>query len=95
MSKGKQTKSYVITETSGCTAYGISVNGRPLERMTSEEQREVESVVLAAVARALAAGQTNLSAVLGCIQYDDCQWNEHSCDQCGDTVSWTTWKIEA
>lgn len=84
----------IIVETSGCVAGDLTVDGKSVSEMTPEEEMVVLERILSKIKESCSSGETALSSILHTLQYEDHECDEGSCDQCGDTICRTTWRIE-
>lgn len=79
-----------IVITSGCTAYNIKVDDKPIEDVG--EQVIIDHLT-ARLGEHLKRGTITLDQFIHLFQYEAYESDDDSCEQCGDTVSRTTWDI--
>jgi hypothetical protein len=84
---------YKFLETTGCTAFDFSVNGRQFSDMSDQEYNEMLEYIFVEIRKGLKTNTILLQDVIGLFQPDDQKYDSEPCDQCGDTVSSTTWNI--
>lgn len=84
---------YEIVETQGCTAFGISINGKNLYDLSEEDQNRLANYVFIKLQDAYKNKEIFLPDLLHNLQPEDYYHDSTPCDQCGDSVSETTWKI--
>lgn len=84
---------YKIVETTGCTAYDITVNDRSISDMTEQELDEVVDYLLQQAKVHYKEQAILFNNIVELFQYSDYESDGRSCEQCGDTVSSTTWNI--
>jgi len=81
-----------VVKTYGCTAAGFTIDGMSYAELTPEQKKAFESVVIMRIREALADSSLYIQDLIDCLQYDDHKCSE-PCEQCGDSVSTTTWNI--
>lgn len=81
----------VVSE--GCTAHYINIDGKNTEDMTHEEMNIFIDHMLRQLRKQLASREVSLESVIDVFQYYDYETDERSCEQCGDNVSRTYWRI--
>lgn len=84
---------YKFIETTGCTAFDFTVNGKSFSELTKEEYNEMLDYLFLKVREELSEQTILLENVIHLFQYDDYEYDNHSCEQCGDTVQTTIWNI--
>lgn len=84
---------YEFKEITGCTAFNFLVNGEPFYDLSNEKQEEIVDYLLAKLKNEFKEGSVLIDQIVGIFQYDDYEYDDHSCETCGDTVQQTTWKI--
>ena len=93
MSKPK----YNIVISEGCTAFYTKVNGKLTsgegDTMTWEEIDEIVDYLCKKFKEEMRDGTVNLDDLIKCFQCDETEYDKHTCDQCGDNVYRTIWKI--
>jgi len=84
---------YKIVETTGCTAFDFSINGKSISEYHKEELDEVLDYLFIKVKEGLKDNTILFENVVRLFQYDDWEHDPNVCEQCGDTVSTTIWNI--
>ena len=75
----------------GCVSNGFDVDGVSILDLTAAQYEQVIERVFAEIRAGIAEGTVLLTDVVDCLQYDNCEWDDTPCGQCGDTVTTTTW----
>lgn len=81
----------VITE--GCTAYNTTVDGVSVCDIDKKQMEEIYDKMLIKLKEGLIDNTISFNSLINNFQYDDYKVDEHSCEQCGDSISTTTWEI--
>lgn len=76
----------------GCTADSLEFNGKDIRELTYQEEEEIIDYLLKNVKIQIQEGSITLDQLIELFQYDDYESSE-PCDQCGDSVTTTTWNI--
>jgi hypothetical protein len=84
---------YKFIETTGCTAFDFTVNGKSFSDITNEEHDEILNYLFLKIKEGINEQTILLENVIHLFQYDDYEYDDHICEQCGDTVTTTTWNI--
>jgi hypothetical protein len=88
---------YNIIISEGCTAFYTEINGKVLnDEYAPMSQEEIDAFIdylCSKFKQELKEGTVNLNDLIQCFQPDDVKYDEHSCEQCGDTVCETSWQI--
>jgi hypothetical protein len=84
---------YKFIETTGCTAFNFTVNDKSFSEIPKPEYDEMLNYLLEKIKEGIGEQTILLEEVVRLFQYDDYEHDPHVCDQCGDTVSTTTWNI--
>ena len=84
---------YKFIETTGCTAFDFTVNERAFSDLSANEYNEMLDYLFVKIKEGISEQTILLEDVVKLFQYDDYEYDPHICDQCGDTVSTTTWNI--
>lgn len=84
---------YKFVETTGCTAFDFSANGNSLSELTDAERSEILDYLLLKIKEGVQEQAILLENVVQLFQYDDYEHDPNICEQCGDTVTTTTWNI--
>jgi hypothetical protein len=69
------------------------INGKTQYEMTLEEIQEFTADLFDRLRSDLQNGTCSLDNLIEAVQEYDESWNSESCEQCGDTVVTTVWKI--
>ena len=91
--KIKMNTKYKIVETTGCTAFDFSVNEKSVSEYNEEELDEILEYLFVKIKESIKENTIQLESVVQLFQYDDYEYDDHVCGQCGDTVSTTIWNI--
>ena len=84
---------YKFVETTGCTAFGFSANDREISELSEQEYNEMLNYLFVKIKEGISDNTVLFSDVVKLFQPNDWKHDPEPCDQCGDTVSTTTWKI--
>ena len=84
---------YKFEEVTGCTAFNFLVNGNSLSDIAKNDQDEILDYLFVKIKEGIKENTIQLESVVQLFQYDDYEYDDHVCGQCGDTVSTTTWNI--
>jgi hypothetical protein len=90
---------YNIIISEGCTAFYTEVNGKTVggsyepTRLSADEENELVDYLLIKVKEGISESTIGLNELIGLFQYDESEYDDHACDQCGDTVSRTIYNI--
>jgi hypothetical protein len=84
---------YKFEEVTGCTAFDFLVNGKSLSDIPKNDQDEILDYLFVKIKEGIKENTIQLERVVQLFQYDDYEYDDHVCEQCGDTVSTTTWNI--
>jgi hypothetical protein len=84
---------YKFVETTGCTAFNFTVNDKSFSELSEQEHNEMLDYLFDKVREGLSEQTILLENVIHLFQYDDYEYDPNICEQCGDTVSSTTWNI--
>lgn len=84
---------YKIQISEGCTSYYTKINDNYYEDMSETEKLEFIQYLSHKLIHGLINNEISINSVIGVFQYDEYNYDSKSCDQCGDTVSVTTWNI--
>lgn len=84
---------YKFEEVTGCTAFDFLVNGKSLSDIPKNDQDEILEYLFVKIKEGIKDNTIQLESVVQLFQYDDYEYDDHVCGQCGDTVSTTTWNI--
>jgi len=91
---------YEVVKSEGCLSYGTTVNGKDWSGeyvpnlMTEAEKDEFVDYLLQEFKKQLKDNTVDIDSLINCFQYDSYGQEKGSCETCGDSVSWTTWKFE-
>jgi uncharacterized UBP type Zn finger protein len=84
---------YKFVETTGCTAFNFTVNDLAFSELSTQEYSEMLNYLLEKIKENISEQTILLEDVVRLFQYDDYEHDPNVCEQCGDTVSTTTWLI--
>lgn len=84
---------YKFVETTGCTAFGFSVNNQSISDLPEQEYNEMLDYLLVKIKEGIKEQTILLENVVQIFQYDDYEHDNYICEQCGDSVTTTTWNI--
>ena len=84
---------YKFIETTGCTSFDFTVNDKSFSELTDNEYNEMLDYLFLKIKEGLKEQTILLQDVIRLFQYDDYEHDPAVCEQCGDTVSTTTWDI--
>ena len=84
---------YKFEEVSGCTAFDFLVNGKSLSYISENDQDEILEYLFLKIKEGIKDNAIQFQNVVQLFQYDDYEYDDHVCGQCGDTVSTTIWNI--
>lgn len=84
---------YKFVETTGCTAFNFTVNSKEISELTKQEYEKMLAYLLSKIKEGLEEQTILLENVIHLFQYDEYDYDDHVCEQCGDTVSTTIWNI--
>lgn len=79
-----------ITRTEGCTAYGMLIDGLPLEEYGVSKLFEYLSPK---IRDGVVNNTISIDSIIDLFQYESFETDPNSCETCGDYVSTTTWDI--
>ena len=84
---------YKFIETTGCTAFDFTVNEKSFSELSNTEYDEMLNYLFEKIKEGIGEQTILLENVIHLFQYDDYEHDPHVCEQCGDSVSTTTWNI--
>jgi hypothetical protein len=84
---------YKIEIVEGCTAFDTRVNDRSLMDISDPEKQEIIDYLLFQVKEAYNRNELSFDNIVQLFQPDDWEHDPYVCEQCGDTVSTTIWKL--
>jgi hypothetical protein len=84
---------YKFIETTGCTAFDFTVNEKSFSVLSTTEYDEMLNYLFEKIKEGIGEQTILLENVIHLFQYDDYEHDPHVCEQCGDSVSTTTWNI--
>lgn len=84
---------YKFIETEGCTAFDFTVNDRSVGDMSDEEYDEMLQYLFEKIKEGINEQTVRFRDIVSLFQYDEYEHDPNPCDQCGDTVTTTTWNI--
>ena len=80
-----------IIKTEGCTAFDFTFDGISESDLTKEETNKITEFLIEKLREHLKDDSIRLMDLVEIFQYDDYEYDNDPCGQCGDTVSTTTW----
>jgi hypothetical protein len=80
-------------KTEGCTAYGFTVDGESVADIPREKEYAIFDYLIERIRERFDNREIQLLDVVEMFEYNDYKYEKNPCDQCGDSVSWTTWEI--
>jgi hypothetical protein len=84
---------YKFVETTGCTAFNFTVNGKQFLEVSDQEYDEMLDYIFVKIKEGINEQTIPLEEVVKLFQYDDYEHDPEPCGQCFDTISTTTWNI--
>lgn len=84
---------YKIVETVGCTAFDFSINNKSVSEHSARELDQILDYLFLKVKEGIKENTILFEDVVRLFQYDDFEHDPYVCEQCGDSVSTTTWNI--
>lgn len=90
---------YKVIISEGCTAFYTEINEKIIggeyepTRMSDEEVDEFVDYLCEKFKQDLKEGTVIMDDLIKCFQYDETEYDDYSCEQCGDTVSRTIWNL--
>ena len=84
---------YKFEEVTGCTAFDFLINGKSLSGIPQKEQDEILEYLFLKVKEGIKDNTILFQNVVQLFQYDDYEYDDHVCEQCGDSISTTIWNI--
>ena len=84
---------YKFVETTGCTAFGFSVNEKEISELSEQEYNEMLDYLFVKVKEGLKENTILFNDVVKLFQPDEWERDPEPCEQCGDYFSSETWYI--
>ena len=84
---------YEIKEITGCTAFDFTINGKSLSEFNDDERNEVLTYLFEKIKDGLNEQTILFENVVHLFQPDDWEHDDYVCEQCGDSVSTTIWRL--
>ena len=84
---------YKFIETTGCTAFNFTVNDKQFSEVSEQEYNEMLDYLFVKIKEGINEQTILLEDVVKLFQPDDWEHDPNICEQCGDSVSTTIWKI--
>ena len=84
---------YKFVETTGCTAFGFSVNDREISELSRQEYNEMLDYLFVKIKEGINDNTILFTDVVKLFQYDNYEYDDYICESCGDTTDKTTWNI--
>lgn len=83
-----------ILKSEGCTAFYTMIDGVELSDLSAAEQDKIVDVLFGQIKIGLKDGTVLFNNLLEVLQPDESEYEEVSCDQCGDSISRKIWNFE-
>lgn len=90
---GNNKTKYRFIETTGCTAFNFTVNDKLFTELSEQEYNEILDYLFVEIKKGISEQTILFEDVVKLFQPDDWKHDPEPCDQCGDTISTTTWNI--
>ena len=84
---------FKFVETTGCTAFDFTVNDKQFSDVSEQEYSEMLDYLFLKIKEGINEQTILLEDVVKLFQPDDWEHDPNICDQCGDSVSTTTWNL--
>jgi len=84
---------YKFEQVTGCTAFGFYVNETPISDIPEEKQEEILDYLFIKIKEGIKENSIQLENVVQLFQYDDYEYDDHICEQCGYSIQTTIWNI--
>lgn len=84
---------YKFIETTGCTAFNFTVNDKQFSDVSEQEYNKMLDYLFVKIKEGINEQTISLEDVVKLFQPDDWEHDPNICEQCGDSVSTTTWNI--
>jgi uncharacterized Fe-S cluster-containing MiaB family protein len=84
---------YTFIETTGCTAGNFTVNESSLSDIPNEELDKILDYLFSKIKEGIQDNTILFEDVVKVFQSDSYEYDNETCEQCGDNVQTTTWKI--
>lgn len=90
---------YKIIISEGCTAFYTEINGKMWSteyepaQMSLEEKNQFIDHLLSKLKEGVLEGSIDVDSIIKHLVEDDVEYDDHVCDQCGDTVTRYIWNI--
>lgn len=84
---------YKFVETTGCTAFGFSVNDREISDLSEREYNEMLDYLFVKIKEGINDNTILFTDVVKLFQYDDYEHDPNICETCGDCRGSMTWNI--
>jgi uncharacterized UBP type Zn finger protein len=88
-----QKTKYKFIETTGCTAFNFTVNDKQFSEVSEQEYNEMLDYLFGKIKEGIKEQTILLEDVVKLFQPDDWEHDPNICEQCGDSVSTTIWKL--
>jgi hypothetical protein len=88
-----QKTKYKFVETTGCTAFNFTVNDKQFSEVSEQEYNEMLDYLFGKIKEGIKEQTILLEDVVKLFQPDDWEHDPNICEQCGDSVSTTIWKL--
>jgi hypothetical protein len=84
---------YKFEQVTGCTAFGFYINEEPISEISPEKQEKILEYLFVKIKEGLKENTIQFENVVQLFQYDDYEYDDYICEQCGDSIQTTTWNI--
>ena len=85
---------YKVEISEGCTAFYTTINDKLDDELSMEEVDEFVDYLCEKFKQELRGSTVVLNDLIQCFQPVNWESDNHSCDQCGDSVHRTFWEFE-
>jgi len=82
-----------FVKTEGCTAYSWTVDGQNLNEVSPEMREQIFTYLCLKLKEAISENNKSLTDLIEIFDYVDFDYDPSACEQCGDSISTTTWEI--
>jgi hypothetical protein len=89
----KMNTKYKFVETDGCTAFDFTVNDKSVGDMSEQEYNEMLEYLFVKIKEGIDEQEVRFRDLVSLFQHDEYEYDSEPCEQCGDTVTTTTWNI--
>ena len=82
-----------VIETEGCTVNDITFDGKSWIDLTKHEQLETFIYLCAELGKQILSNEKDIHSLVEIFDEESVETDDMICEQCGDTVTTTTWTI--